>query len=111
MLKFCAFSSRIKSFEIDIGYPIIFTDLIIRQYLYRLYACKDVISLAPKKQLVCVLLYFDKKLLQLSYCLVKIISKGLDCCEMKVAFRSSCKLKNLFRFKETLQRKVLLFSL
>ena len=80
-----------------------------KKYLDRLYACKDVISLALKKQLIYVLSYFGKKSIQLRSCTVKIVNNSLGCCELKVGFRSPCKLNNLFHFKDTLQRKVCSF--
>ena len=56
---------------------------------------KKVISVAQKKELVCVLPYTGKKLLQLRSQLVKFIQQNLKFCSLNVIFQSPCKLHTL----------------
>ena len=63
-------------------------------------------SIVPKKELVCVLPFIGKKSLQLRSRLVKSIQSNLKYCNLKVVFQSPCKLRNLFQFKDTLDKKI-----
>ena len=62
--------------------------------------------LAPKKRLTYVLPFLDKKSLQLRSRLVNSVNKTKHFCNLKVVFRSQRKLKTLFRFKDTLNKKI-----
>ena len=67
---------------------------------------KKVYALAPKKELVCVLPFVGKKSLQLRSKLVKSVQNNLSFCRLKVVFLSPRKLCTLFRFKDTLNKKI-----
>ena len=62
--------------------------------------------LAPKKELVCVLPFIGKESLQLKPKLVKSVHNNLSFCHFKVVFQSPYKLRTLFRFKDTLDKKI-----
>ena len=88
------------------GYPVNFTDFCIKKYLNNLYVKKEVYLLAPKKQLICVLPFLGKKSLQLRSRLVNSVNKTVRFCNLKVVFRSQRKLNTLFRFKDSLNKKI-----
>ena len=88
------------------GYPVNFSDFCIKKYLNNLYVKKKVYLLAPKKQLTCVLPFLGKKSLQLRSRLVSSVNKTVRFCYLKVVFRSQRKLNTLFRFKDTLNKKI-----
>ena len=81
------------------GYQVSFTEFCIKKYL-------EVFLLVPKKQFTYVLPFVDKKSLRLRPCLVNSVNKTIRFCNLKVAFRSQCKLNTLFRFKDTLNEKI-----
>ena len=88
------------------GYPSSFIDVCIKKFLDRLFIDKKVFSVAPKKELICVLPFIGKKSLQLRSKLVKSIQNSFPFCQPKVIFQSPCKLRTLFRFKDTLDKKL-----
>ena len=53
-----------------------------------------------------MLLFIGKKSLQLRSRLVKSIQGNLQFSSLKVVFRSPCKLRSLFHFKDTLDKKI-----
>ena len=61
---------------------------------------------ASKKQLVYVLPFVGKKSLQLRSRLVKSTQGNLQFCSLKVVFQSPCKLRSLFYFEDTLDKKI-----
>ena len=76
---------------------------------------QEVYLLDPKRQLTCVLPFFDKRSLQLRPRLVSSVNKTIFCfvlffccffCNLKVVFGSQHKLNTLFGFKGTLTRKI-----
>ena len=50
--------------------------------------------------------FIGKKSLQLTYKLVKSVQSNLSFCHLKVVFQSPYKLRTLFRFKDTLDKKI-----
>ena len=58
----------------------------------------------PKLQLVCVLPFTGKASLDLRAHLTHNL-KNIPFCKLDVAFRSTCRLCNLFRFKDFLVKK------
>ena len=54
----------------------------------------------------CVLPFIGKKSLQLRSRLVKSIQENLQFCSLNVVFQSPCKLRSLFHFKDTLDKKI-----
>ena len=74
--------------------------------LGKIFIEKKVFSVAQKKELVCVLPFIGKKSLQLRSQLVKSIQQNLKFCGLNVIFQSSCKLHTLFKFKDSLHKKI-----
>ena len=67
---------------------------------------KKIYALALKKELECVLPFIGKKPLQLRSKLLKSVQNNLSFCHLKVFFQSPYKLHTLFRFKDTLNKKI-----
>ena len=88
------------------GYPCNFIDVCIKRFLNYVFIDKKIYALAPKKELVCVLPFIGKKSLQLRSKLVKSVQNNLSFCHLKVVFQSPYKLHRLFRFKDTLNKKI-----
>ena len=88
------------------GYPISFIDKCVKRFLDKVFVEKKTFLTASKKQLVCVLPFIGKKSLQLRSRLVKSIQGNLQFCSLKVVFQSPCKLRSLFHFKDTLDKKI-----
>ena len=88
------------------GYPISFIDKCVERFLDKVFVKKKTFLTASKKQLVCVLPFIGKKSLQLRSRLVKSIQGNLQFCSLKVFFQSPCKLRSLFHFKDTLDKKI-----
>ena len=77
-----------------------------------LYVKKEVHFLVPKINLLtCVLLFLGKKSLELRSRLVNSVRKTVRFCNLKVAFRSQCKLSTLFRSKDSRNKNPLVFCL
>ena len=88
------------------GHPGNFIDNCIKRYLNHVFIDKMIYALAPKKELVCVLPFIGKKSLHLGSKLVKSVQNNLSFCHLKVIFQSPYKLHTLFRFKDTLNKKI-----
>ena len=59
-----------------------------------------------QQTVICVLPFIGKKSLQLRSRLVRSIQGNLQSCSLKVVFQSPCKLRSLFHFKNTLDKKI-----
>ena len=88
------------------GYPKSFVDLCIKKYLDKVFVKKEVILKASKKELICVLPFIGNQSLQLRSRLVNSIENNLKFCKLKVISQSPCKLNSLFRYKDSLQKKI-----
>ena len=88
------------------GYPKNFIDSCIKNILDRLLVKNKVSLTVPKLQLVCVLLYTGKSSLDLRAHLRWTNAKNMRFCKLNVVFRSTCRLGNLFRFKDSLEKKI-----
>ena len=93
------------SFENN-GYPKGFDHFCIKKCLDKVFIEKKVVLKASKKELLCVLLFLRKKSMQLRTRLVDSIESNLKFCKRKVIFQSPCKLNSLFRYKDSLQKKI-----
>ena len=92
-------------FEIS-SYHKSFVDFCIKKYLDKVFIKKEIVLKASKKELICVLPFLGKKSMQLRTCLVNSIESNLKFCKLKVVFQSPCKLNSLFRYKDSLQKKI-----
>ena len=88
------------------GYPSSFIGNCVKRFLDKVFIEKKTFLTASKKELVCVLPFIGKKSLQLRSRLVKSIQENLQFCSLKVVFQSPCKLRSLFHFKDTLDKKI-----
>ena len=57
--------------------------------------------MVAKRELICVLPYLGKASLDL-----RTIERNLPFCKLKIIFRSKCRLNTLFRFKDSLEKKI-----
>ena len=88
------------------GYPKSFADFCIKKYLDKVFIKKKVVLKVSKKELICLLPFIGKKSMQLRTHLVNSTESNLKFCKLKVIFQSPCKLNSLFRFKDSLQKKI-----
>ena len=79
-------------------YPCNFIGVCIKRFLNNIFI--------DKKELVCVLPFIGKKSLQLRSKLAKSVQNNLNFCHLKIVFQSPYKLRTLFRFKDTLDKKI-----
>ena len=107
MEKFHQESSSPKSVFKSNGYPKNFIDSCIKQFLDKLFVKNKVSLTVPKLQLVCVLPYTGKSSLDLRAHLRRTIEKNIPFCKLNVVLRSTCRLGNLFRFKDSLVKKII----
>ena len=88
------------------GYHTSFINNCVKRFLDKVFIKKNTFLTASKKQLVCVLPFIGKKSLQLRSRFIKSIQGNLQFCSLKVVFQSPCKLRSLFHFKDTLDKKI-----
>ena len=86
------------------GYPKSFVDLCVNNY-FSLYK-KGSSTKASIKELICVLPFTGKKSLQLRTRLVNSRKYNLKFCKLKVFLQSPYKLNSLFRYKDSLNKKM-----
>ena len=97
---------KLKNIFENNGYPKSFVDFCIKKYLDKVFIKKEVILKASKKELICVLPFLGKRSMQLRTRLVNSIESNLKFCKLEVIFQSPCKLNSLFRYKDSLQKKI-----
>ena len=97
---------KLKTIFENNGYPKSFVDFCIKKYLDKVFIKKEVVLKASKKELICVLPFLGKRSMQLRTRLVNSIESNLKFCKLKVIFQSPCKLNSLFRYKDSLQKKI-----
>ena len=76
-------------------------------FLNKLLVKHKVSFTVSKVQLVCMLPDAGKSSLDLRTHLRCMIEKNIPFCKLNVVFRPSCRLGNLFRFKDSLEKKIL----
>ena len=62
--------------------------------------------MVPKRELICILPYLGKASLDLRTRLRRTIERNLPFCKLKIIFRCKCRLNTLFRFKDSLEKKI-----
>ena len=107
MEKFHQKISSLKSVFKSNDYPKNFIDSCIKNSLDKLFVKNKVSLTVPKLQLVCVLPYKGKSSFDLRARLRRTIEKNIPFCKLNVVFKSTCRLCNLFRFKDSLEKKIL----
>ena len=86
--------------------PIVLLISVFKKCLNKVFMKKEVVLKASKKELICVLPFIGKKSMQLRTRLVNSIESNLKFCKFKVIFQSPCKLYLLFRYKDSLKKKI-----
>ena len=81
-------------------FPIKLIDSCIKNFLNKRLIEKPVTLTAEKKDLIIVLAFFGKLLLELRTRLKNSISKNLPFCKIRVIFKSSTRISNFFQFKD-----------
>ena len=66
--------------------------------------------MVPKRELIFVLTYLSKISLDLRRRLRQTIERDSQYCKKKVNFRSKCRLNTLFRIKDSIEKKPLLWN-
>ena len=88
------------------SYPHNLVNHCIKKFLNKLFVQRDLNLMVPQRELVCVLPYLGKASLDLRTRLRQTIERNLPFCKLKIIFRSKCRLNTLFRFKDSLQKKI-----
>ena len=76
----------------------------LNKFLDKLFVKNKLNLTVPKLQLVCVLPCTDKSSLDFRTCLRRTVEKNIPFCKVNVVFRFTCKLSNLCRFKDSLEK-------
>ena len=78
-----------------------------QKLLEKLFSKNKVSLTAPKQQLVCMLPYTGKSLLELKARLRGTVETNIPFCKPNIIFRSTYRVGNLFIFKDSLEKKSL----
>ena len=88
------------------SYPHILGNHCIKKFFNKLFVQRGLNFMVPKRELICVLPYLGKASLDLRTRLRRTTERNLPFCELKIIFRSKCGLNTLFRFKDSLEKKI-----
>ena len=100
MSKFHFGIEKLKEILLSNGYFNKFIDKCISKFINKLYIKKPVMLTVPKKQLYLVLPYIGKMSALVKSGLARSLHKRLPFCKVKIAFKTSNRLKNYFSFKD-----------
>ena len=78
----------------------------MKKFLIKLFDQRGLNFMVAKGELICVLPYLGKASLDLRTRLRRTIDQNLPFRKLKIIFRSKCRLDTLFRFKDSLERKI-----
>ena len=87
-------------------YPHNLVNHCIKKFLNKLFVQRGLNFMVPKRELICVLPYLGKALLDLRTRLRRTIERNLPFCKLKIIFRSKCRLNTLFHFKDSLEKEI-----
>ena len=96
---------KLKTIFENNNYPKSFLDLCIKKYSEKVFIKKKLV-LKASKELICVLSFLGKRLMQLRTRLANSIKSNLKFCKLEVIFQSPCKLNSLFRYNDCFQKKI-----
>ena len=102
-LDFVKFDHQInilKSILYRNSYPCNFVEKCRKEFLDRVLTRKVVVSTMPKKDLIIVLPYLGKRLLQIRTIINRVMKNKLHHFNFRIAFQTKCKLVNSFTFKD-----------
>ena len=88
------------------SYPHNLVNHCIKKILNKLFVQRDINFMVPKRELICVLPYLGKTSLDLRIRLRRTIERNLPFCKLKIIVRSKCRFNTLFRFKDSLEKKI-----
>ena len=72
----------------------------------KLFVQRDLNFAVPKRELIFALPYLGKASLGFRTKLRRTIERNLTFCQLKINFRSKCRLNTLFHFKDSLEKKI-----
>ena len=84
------------------NYPVNVIDQCMKKILDKLYVHKQIVLIAPKRELLLVLPFLGTFSLNLRKRLYKSVNKSLPQCNIKVIFQSKNRLSSLFKFKDSI---------
>ena len=90
---------KLKEIMNNNGYPLKLIDKCIYKFLIKKCERKPAIQTAKRKEISLFLLFLGKTSLVVRTNLVKLISKSLPFCKLRVVFKSSNRLGSYFNFK------------
>ena len=96
----------LKSILKHTSYPHNLVNHCIKKFLNKLFVQRGLNFMVPKRELICILPYLGKASLDLRTGLRQTIRSNLPFCKLKIIFRSKCRLNTLFRFKDSLEKKI-----
>ena len=99
--------NTLKSVFKNNGYPKKLIDSRIKKFLDKLFVKNGVSLTVPKLQLVCALPCTGKSSFDLRVRVRHTTEKDMRFCELNVVLRSTCRLGNLFKLKDSLEKKIL----
>ena len=100
MSKFQFKIEKLKKILLSNGYSDKFIDKCISKFMNKLYIKKPVMLTVTKKQLYLVLPFMGKMSALVKSGLARSLHKRLPFCKVKIAFKTSNRLKNYFCFKD-----------
>ena len=90
----------LKSIFYKNSYPRDFIGNCIKEFLNKVLTPKIIVSTVPKKDLMIVLPYLGKSLLQIRTRIDRVMKNKLSYCNFQLVFQTKCKLFNFFTFKD-----------
>ena len=106
---FNVFIQKLTSFKLFLKITVIPKILLIsvsKKYLGKVFINKKVVLEASKKELICAFSFLGKKSIQLKTRFLNSIESNLKFRKLKIIFQSPCKLNLLFRYKDSVQKKI-----
>ena len=111
MFKFHFEIEKLKEILLSNGYSNKFIEKCISKFMNKLYIEKPVMSTVPKKQLYLVLPFIGKMPALVKPGLARSLHKRLPFCKVKIAFKTSNRLKNYFSFKDVVPESLRSFQI
>ena len=106
---FNVFIQKLTSFKLFLKITVIPKILLIsvsKKYLGKVFINKKVVLEASKKGLICAFSFLGKKSIPLKTRFLNSIESNLKFRKLKIIFQSPCKLNLLFRYKDSVQKKI-----
>lgn len=89
------------------GYPLYFLDKCVKRFLDKIYIPRVPIITVPRKEIFICLPYLGKMSLVTRTKLCNIVRKNLPQCDLKVIFKSNCRLSGFFKYKDKVEKALL----